>query len=169
MRRTHIVIAAALTLPVMAACGPAPRSRPVKMGPVDTGPESAEAIRRQLQGTWDLTTLEMFQPSGAKSAVQATGRLTYDEFGNLAMRGSVSGANVDSSVLNLTGRVAIDPVAHTLKFGGLAAPTADAKRLDPQLDASQVRYYEITGDTLKTTIKAADGSPTAVATWMRVK
>ena len=164
-----IVVAAALALPVVIGCESAPRVRPVKGGPVETGPESIESVRRQLQGTWDLTSLELVSPTGEKTAAQATGRLTYDEFGNLAMQGTVTGgANLDPSALNLTGRVTIDPGTHTLRFGSITAPNNDAKRVDPQLDAAHVRYYEFVDGLLKTTVKTADGRTTATATWKRI-
>src|SRR5918993_2322090 len=150
MRRTHLIgLVAAIALPFVTACESAPRVRPVKMGPVDTGADSVEAARRQLQGTWELLTLALIAPGGERTPVAATGRLTYDDFGNLSMRGSVTGSpDVDDSVLNLTGQVAIDPVAHTLRFQAIRAETADDRRLDPQLDASRVRYYEIAGGVL---------------------
>jgi hypothetical protein len=170
MRRTQaICLAAALAAPLLAACESAPRARAVKMGPVDTGGDSVEAARRQLKGTWELTTLELIAPDGARTPVEATGRLQYDDFGNLSMRGNVTGSqHIDPSVLNLTGQVAIDPAAHTLRFRGIKAETADDRLIDPKLDAAHVRYYEFTGDLLITTVKDAAGAPTAVATWKRV-
>jgi len=128
-----------------------------------------ESVRRQLQGTWELTTLQLFSPAGQPIPATATGRLKYDEYGNLSMQGTVNGPDVDSSVLNLSGRAAIDPVAHTLKFEAISAKTLDDKRIDPQLDAKRVRYYEFVGDLLKTTIKSPEGATTATATWKRVE
>jgi len=170
MRRTHLTgFVAAIALPLVLACESAPRVRAVKMGPVDTGADSVEAARRQLQGTWELVTLDLVAPGGARAAVAATGRLTYDDFGNLSMRGSVTGSReIEDSVLNLTGQVAIDPVAHTLRFQAVRAATADDRRIDPKLDASQVRYYEIAGGVLTTTIQDAAGAATAIATWKKI-
>lgn len=141
----------------------------MKMGPVDAGPESIESVRRQLQGTWALMALDVFSPAGEKLAVEAAGQLQYDEFGNMSIRGNITGGTqVDSSVLNLSGRVVIDPVTHTLRIQSVTAETLDDKRLDPQLDARHIRHYELTGDLLKMTIKAADGSTTAATTWRKV-
>jgi hypothetical protein len=170
MRRIHLVsIAAAPIVALLLGCESAPRARPVKGGPVDTGLGSMESVRRQLQGTWELTTLQLFSPAGQPIPATATGRLKYDEYGNLSMQGTVNGPDVDSSVLNLSGRAAIDPVAHTLKFEAISAKTLDDKRIDPQLDAKRVRYYEFVGDLLKTTIKSPQGATTATATWKRVE
>jgi hypothetical protein len=167
-------IAAAFGLALAFACGETPTSTPVKTRPakggdVNTATGSVEAERRRLQGTWELTSLQVFSPSGDPVPTEATGRLQYDEYGNLTMRGTVTGhADLDNSLLNITGRVAIDPVAHTLRFQSITARSADERRVDPQLDASLVRYYEFAGDLLKTTVKAANGSTTATATWRRV-
>jgi hypothetical protein len=170
MRTIHVLPVAVLTFALLAGCQAAPRARPVKMGPVDAGAGSVEAARRQLQGTWQLVELDVYSPSGQKTPVQASGRLTYDDHGNLAMRGTITGsAQVDPSALNFEGRVAIDPDAHTIKLTGVTAASADDKRVDPKLDASKVRYYEFEGDLLKTTLKDSAGTTTATATWKRAQ
>ena len=61
-----------LGISLLAGCAPAPRARPVKMGDVDTGTNSLEATRRQLEGTWDLTALEIYDPPGG-TPVRAEG------------------------------------------------------------------------------------------------
>jgi len=155
-------------LPLVQGCKAAPRVRPVKAGDVDTGAQSTEAVRRQFLGTWELASLAVTSPSGEATPVDATGRMQYDEFGNLSMRGTITGnQNLDSSVLNVSGRIVIDPVTHTFRFQAVSAPNADARRIDPQLDAAHVRYYEFVGDLLKTTVKDAKGATTATATWKR--
>ena len=171
MKGLHFVlVAAAVGLLPIAGCKAAPSQRPMEMGPVDTGPNSMEAVRRQLEGTWDLISLDLYTPAGERVPAEATGRLQYDEFGNLSMRGTLSGgAHVEESVLNMSGRVIIDPGTRTFRFGDVSAPTADEKRLDPKLAAANVRYYEIEGDVLKTTVKGADGRTTATATWKKVQ
>ena len=170
MRRIHLFLVTALATFVLAGCQAAPRARPVKMGPVDAGAGSVEAARRQLQGTWQLVELDILSPSGEKTPVQASGRLTYDDHGNIAMRGTITGsAQVDPSALNFEGRVAIDPDAHTIKLTAVTAKSADDKRVDPKLDASKTRYYTFEGDLLKTTLKDASGTSTAMATWKRAE
>jgi hypothetical protein len=170
MQRLTLVLLVALAVPLLPACESAPRQRPVKGADVDAGAASMEAARRQLTGTWDLVSLDLFRPSGEKVPAQATGRLKYDEFGNLAMQGSLNGgAEVDPSLLNLTGRVVIDPVLKAFRFQAINARTIDEKRIDPKLDPAHIRYYEFVGvDMLKTTTKTAQGVTTAIATWKRV-
>lgn len=170
MRRMHVsLLAAALALPLFTGCTAAPRVRPVKMGDVDTGANSVESVRRQLKGTWELVSLDVVSPSGDKTPAQANGRLTFDEYGNLAMRGTITaGPALDPSALNLTGRVTIDPDLHALRIGGVEAANADGKRIDPKLDATNVRYYAFEGDRLTTTVKNPGGATTATATWKKV-
>jgi hypothetical protein len=171
MQRIHVrLIAVACALTSVVACTAAPRVRPVKMGDVDTGLNSVESVRRQLKGTWQLMSLDVFSPTGEKTAAQATGQLTFDDYGNLAMKGAITGAsNLDPSALNLTGRVTIDPDLHAIRIGGVTAANADDKRIDPKLDATNVRYYAFEGDLLKTTLKNPSGVTTATATWKKVQ
>src|SRR5687768_16248242 len=106
--RSSIVVAA-LGLSLFWGCTRAPRVRNVEMGPVDTGAASVEAVRRQLKGTWQLTALTVFSAAGETIVPEASGRLQYDEYGNLSIKGTIGGSTaIDPSVLNLTGRVAID-------------------------------------------------------------
>src|SRR4051794_19771860 len=150
MRRNHLfLLMAAFALAGVSGCQPAPSTRPVKLGPVDTGAQSVESVRRQLEGTWELVSLDLYPANGQKVPAEASGRLQYDEHGNLSMTGTVTGgAKVEPSVLNLTGRATIDPVTHTLRLGGISAPSADARRVDPTLDAAHIRYYQFDGDRL---------------------
>ena len=158
-RLTQLTITVLLALPILTACQAAPRGRPVKMGPVDTGAGSLESVRRQLQGSWELVTLEVMAPGGgAPTKVPATGHLKYDEYGNLTIDGRVTAAagGVDPNVLNMSGRAVIDPDKHMLRFQDVEATTAAPDRpLDSRIDASKVRYYEFVGDQLKTTTKDA--------------
>jgi len=176
MQSIHLrVLVVVMGLASLVACAETPTSTPVKTraakgGDVDTSLGSVESERRRLTGAWELTSLQIFSPTGEPRAAQATGRLEYDEYGNLTMLGTVTGGpEVDNSVLNIKGRVVIDPTSHTLRFQSITARSVDEKRVDPQIDASLVRYYEFNGnDVLKTTVKAANGSTTATATWKRI-
>lgn len=169
-RLTQLTITVLLALPILTACQAAPVGRPVKMGPVDTGAGSLESVRRQLQGSWELVTLEVMAPGGAPTKVPATGHLKYDEYGNLTMDGRVTAAagGVDPNVLNMSGRAVIDPDKHMIRFQDVQAKTAAEDRpLDTRIDPDKVRYYEFVGDQLKTTTKDASGATTAVATWKK--
>ena len=168
MRRMTLFVLTLAVTSLVAGCTQAPRTRPVKMGPVDGGAGSVEDVRRQLKGTWELVSLDVFSPAGEKTPVQASGRLQYDEYGNLAMKGTITGsAQVDPSALNFEGRIAIDPEARTLRITAATSESKDDRRVDPKLDASKVRYYVFEGDLLKTTLKDTNGTTTATATWKK--
>ncbi|HEY2432224.1 MAG TPA: hypothetical protein VGI12_06085 [Vicinamibacterales bacterium] len=170
MKRRFVVgTAMALAAACLTACPGAPRARPVKMGDVDTGPTSIEAVRRQLKGTWQLVSLDVYTADGQKYPAQANGVLTYDEFGNLAIKGRITGGeHIEPADLDLTGRVTIDADQHLLRIGGITAATPDQRRVDPKIDPSHVRSYQFDGDLLKTTTKNADGATTATITWKKV-
>jgi hypothetical protein len=164
-----LLVVAALVASSLTGCQAAPRARPVKMGPVDSGLDSVEAVRRQLKGTWQIVSLDVYGADGAKHPVQATGTLTYDDYGNMSIRGRITGdEKIEQADLDLSGRVTIDPDTRMLRFGGVTADTPDQRRLDPTLDARHVRYYEFDGELLKTITKNASGATTAAITWKRV-
>jgi hypothetical protein len=106
---TRRALALVLLVAPLAACAPAPRGRPVKMGPTDTGTGSLEATRRQLEGNWELVSLETYR-DGKPVPVQAAGRLTYDAFGNVKTQGVINdpAANAPSDVLSYSGVIVID-------------------------------------------------------------
>lgn len=141
------------------------------MGAVETGSESVETVRRQLKGSWNLVALQLFSASGESTIANASGRLQYDEYGNMSMQANVTGApaGFEAAALNISGRIAIDPVAREFQFQDVSARTPEERQIDPRLDASRRRHYELTGDVLKTTVRNASGAPVAVATWKKAE
>src|SRR5262249_3628926 len=124
--RLLLLLLVAFALPLAAACQAGPRGRPVKMGPTDTGAGSVESERRRLKGTWQLASLQMLSQAGEMLVVQAQGMLTYDDFGNLTMKGTVTGStDIDPSALNISGRAAIDPDRHTIRILDVTSETPD--------------------------------------------
>ncbi len=169
MRTRHLLaICSVACATALAACSAAPRVRPVKMGPAETNVESA---RRQLQGSWDLVSLDVFpEPGGPAVPIKATAVLSYDEFGNLSMKGKVAeesrrdpqtGAFVDYS-----GKAVIDATSQQLRLTGVSGnnPVEDAPA---ELSFKSVRKYSIEGDLLKVSTIDAQGNVTATAVWKR--
>jgi hypothetical protein len=154
----------------VAACSSAPRQRPVEMGPVDTGANSLEAVRRQLKGTWSLTSYEVYD-GGHRRKLNASAQLTYDDFGNLTMRGEVKNAAPGGerpALLNYSGRAVIDVTSSELRLMDLEsrgdrAPADVAKAADP----ANVRHYKIDNSKLVLTTLGATGQPEAVSTWKK--
>src|SRR5262245_12015294 len=88
MSRSARILSATTLLALCCACGPAPIYRPIKVGDVDTGANSVEAVRRQFQGTWTLDTYYVYEGT-RRRRLDATAELSYDEFGNLKMHGEL--------------------------------------------------------------------------------
>jgi hypothetical protein len=160
-------------LSLLVACQASARQRPVKGASTDAGPGSMEFERRQLEGAWDLQAFYVTDPAGSRTQVPASGRLTYDAFGNLALRGKIDGPLPNASptgtsqLLDYTGRVVIDPVRHEMR---LVAPQTD-RTVDPAtveaIGPSRVRRYAVDAGQLTITFLDDKQAPTAVAVFRR--
>jgi len=175
----RLVVVAYCSLAVFAlpgaACAPAPSVRPVKAGPVETGPGSLESVRRQLEGRWELVSFETALPPGPPRKVAASGLLAYDAYGNVTLQGQLLDeadrkAYGDApAVLNISGRAVIDVASSSLRILDAASdrPVEAADSLKA-VSLDKVRYYAFEGDLLKTIVKDADGRTTATAAWKRL-
>jgi hypothetical protein len=147
------------------ACKSAPSQKPIKMGPVDTGPGSLEYTRRQLEGTWTLERFETVDANGQAHPVPATATLNYDAYGNLKIIGQLQGslpgtqANDLEPFLSYTGRITIDTAKHEFVLLG-ASGTADPTLMNI-VGTQMVRRYEITPDRLTLTYVDPAGKTTA--------
>lgn len=173
-----VIGAVSLTVAVAVAfpgCAPAPRVRPVKAGPTDTGPGSLEYVRTQLEGSWELVRLEVIGPGGAATPVDAAAKLTYDRYGNMSVVGDVKDAKARESLggrptlLNLTGRAVIDTSKQLIRVLDVQSDreVEPTKALDA-VSLERARYYEFEGDLLKLTVKDQTGNPTARLTWKKM-
>ncbi len=164
----RIVCAGALAA-LTTGCLTTPNTGSPKLGPVDTGPGTVEATRRALAGHWSLARLEVIGADGATTQVKARGTLTYDEFGNLAIHGSIDDARLASAItLEYTGRILIDPAKHEFYPRDFESDTpVDSARIAP-VALDKVRRYELTAARFVVTYLDASGKPTAIATWTRL-
>jgi hypothetical protein len=153
-------------------CAAAPRVRPVKGADVDTGTGSLEYDRRQLQGTWRLSSYTVYEgPAGRP--VPATAQLTYDEFGNLSITGSIKdteGAGAAQRLLmNVTGRAVLDVHKKELRLvaldGAEAIPIDSARRVD----FNETRRYAITPGSLTLTVVGDTGNTLATSVWTKLQ
>jgi hypothetical protein len=172
MMLRHRVLAALGVLAagaLLAGCSFSPRTRPIDTGPVNSGPESTRSVRRQLQGKWTLVSLETYPAAGQVVKQEAVGELTYDDYGNLAIRAALTNvpAGEMASLLRYSGRAVIDTQNRRLVLQGLEGQGGEA--LPATVAANNVRYYEFDGDLLKLTTKDAEGRPTATITWKRAQ
>jgi hypothetical protein len=161
-----------------AACSPgpltppthgAPMNKPVPVGRNDDAGGAMELARRQLQGTWELIALEYSLTSdGARVPVQATGTLSYDDFGNLTIDAHTSDqaapvAAREVNKLSFTGRAVIDAARRELKMMDLTGNANPDEVLSPE----RRRRYEFGDDTLKLSSFDDGGQVTAISTWRR--
>ncbi len=163
---TYVVV---LTVWLMA-CAASRRTRLLDIGPVKTGPDTAEAVRRQLQGRWMLLSLETFPATGGPAVRhEATGELTYDEYGNLVVRGALPGAEPGgpAALLRYVGRAVIDVANRRLILQDLEGGGGEV--LPAGIEAERARYYQFEADLLKLSIKDGSGRPTAVITWKKAQ
>ncbi len=163
------VIATVAAVVIGTGCAAAPRERPIKGGDVDTGPGSVEAVRRQLEGTWDLVSLAVTPKGGAAPVtVAAQGSLTYDKYGNLKIEARTSDsyapeAAQSGGVLEFEGKAVIDAANSELKLTDMTGNVDPNAVLSPE----RRRRYAFEGDLLRLSSMDASGNVTATATWRR--
>jgi hypothetical protein len=168
-----MVLILVATVPAVAGCTSAPRKRPVKMGAVDTGPGSLEAVRRQLEGSWELVSLEAIDPTGKATPRKAAGRLTYDAYGNLGITGRLQDTDEPqtsvSGLLAYTGRAVIDAPKSRLVLMDVQSRLPSSAEIPAEVSADKVRYYVIQGNMLTLTVKDAAGATTGRTTWHKIQ
>jgi len=159
------------------ACTPGPLSAPKHAAPMnkpvainsEAGSGALESARRLLTGTWELVALESApQGDGARVPVQASGTLTYDEFGNLTIDAHTTDpaapvAAREANILSFKGRAVIDLANRELTLMDLTGNVDPNEVLSPE----RRRRYEIADDVLTLSSFNERGQVTAVATWRR--
>src|SRR5262245_40717589 len=76
---------APLMIVLLAGCAASERQRVVSAGPVGEGANSLTMVRQQLEGRWQLVSLNIAAEDGRKVDVDASGMLTMDNFANLSI------------------------------------------------------------------------------------
>jgi hypothetical protein len=161
-------IAVGCSQPLSRQPNAAPMNRPVALGS-STGSGALEVTRRQLEGTWDLVTLEIVVPGGeALTPLKASGTLTYDDFGNLTIEARTNDpaappAALEADHLMFKGRAVIDPAKSELKMMDLTGNADPEEVLSPE----KLRRFELGNDTLKLSSIDGLGHVTMVSTWHR--
>lgn len=164
----------AVALMVVSGCAGSPeRARPIPLGPIASGPNSLESVRRQFEGQWDLVSAESYGASGQPVAIKAKGRLTYDAYGNLNVdaRFDSGQEQPDGSIANLLsykGRAVIDVTQSRLVLQDMQKRVESGAEAPEGMSVANARYYAFEGDLLTLTIKDAAGKTTAKTTWRRI-
>lgn len=174
---TRVVILLAIAA---AGCAGAPRTAPIKGGPVTSGPGTIEAARKYLEGRWSLTSFEVFPAGGKGVLLKGNGTLSYDAFGNLDMQIRVEDRNtseelaragipIANGVIATTGRAAIDLTARTLTYFLEGQSPLVPKGPAGPLALSRPRHWVVEGNTLTLTTRHDDGQPASVARWQKLQ
>ena len=174
VKHLRVIVWVMLSVAALSAVGACastrPRRRPIEGGAVTAGPGSLEAVRRQLEGRWDLVSAEVVSAGGARQAVKASAVLTYDAYGNLSLTGAYddpAATAEQTAALNFTGRAVIDTQRQVLRLLDVKQSEGEFAALPPDLMASRERAYAFEGDVLTLTVKTSAGRVTAINTWRR--
>jgi hypothetical protein len=182
--RWLVAIAATLALAV-AACAPAPRARPLPTKSIDEGAGTTAAVRKQLEGSWTLLSMNVTAADGRQTDVDATGSLHFDGFGVLEIVYRVSdtgtkalagiGVKSPNPVISAKGNVVIDPTAHRITYTAddfekklfAADPELAARRANPFALERQRQYSFDADGTLTLWTSHDNGRNASVTKWKR--
>ncbi len=172
MSRSLLFTGAMLALAASLACQAQPRQRPLDVGPVASGPGTIEFERRRLEGTWRMDRFEVIDSAGASRVVKAEAILTYDEYGNLTVRGKLlepmpSANAVEYPMLEYAGPIVLDPTRKQFRLGAVKVASPVDPTLEGSIDPAFVRHYELSDTTLKISYLNPAGSTTAIASFTR--
>ena len=173
MTRRPLLAALVVTVALAPACAKSERQRPVGLGPVGSGPGSLEYTRRQLQGTWTLQKFEVANAAGTLVTIRAKAQLTYDDFGNLTVKGVLleplpgQTSVTDAPALAYTGKAMIDTAKQDIVLVGLEASVTPDPSILAKIGMDQRRHYEVTDKQLIMTARDAQGHTTSRVTYTR--
>ena len=156
-------------------CGPAAGERPIQGGPVDTGAGTLSSARKFLQGTWALESFQVYPTGKPPVTLTGSGRLVYDDFGNLRMEIRAdeqsadvlraAGIDIRDGMISTDGRTAIDLQNRTLTY----VLEGQAPLIRGPLSMERPRHWVVEGDTLTLTTKDDAGQPLSVGRWKRTR
>jgi hypothetical protein len=165
--KTCFVLLLALT---SGACASAPLQKPINVGEAETGAGTLESVRKQLEGSWTLVSYEILQ-GGRRQRLDATAEMTYDQFGNLNMRGELKNPNASPerrpALLNYSGRAVIDVGKSELRFVVENSGDPLPRSVEAPVNPENVRHYMFRNSLLELTIFDANGQATGFSTWKK--
>jgi hypothetical protein len=173
MKGSLLLTGAMLAVAISLACEAQPRQRPLDVGPVASGPGTIEYERRRLEGTWSLDKFEVLDSAGSATAVRAQATLTYDEYGNLTVRGKLlepipGEKSIEHPLLEYAGPIVLDPTRQQFRLGSVKTAGAPLDPgLESKIDPQFVRKYELSDTTLRISFLSPSGATTAIASFTR--
>jgi hypothetical protein len=161
-------------LVLVAGCAPAPRTRAVKGGPVDTGAGTLTAARKFLEGRWTLESFQLFPPGGQPMTLAGSGTLVYDDFSNLDIdirpepesveALSKMGIELQGGIVSTHGRAVLDLQNKTLTYV-LKDPIQGAR--NSPLSTGRPRHWNVDGDLLTLSTRDDAGNTLTEGKWRR--
>ena len=169
----------ALVLASAVGCAAAPIQRPIKVGDVDSGPESITAARKFLEGRWTLESFEVFPPGKPPITLKGSGTLNYDDFGNLRIEIRADQAAADllraagietrDGTISSDGRAVVDLQNRTLTYVLPGQPSGVVpKQVPGPLAPSRPRHWEVKDDILFLSTKDEAGKTLSMGRWKRM-
>ena len=162
MSKTLLVLVLSLaTVACMGGGGRRPSvsaSRPPTLSPAETA----------LVGQWELVGLEaQGQPR------QATGRLSFDEFNNIAVRAELAPGEAGATpprvvLLDFTAKASVT-ASDQLTYLGLERRAPAEQMVPLASDPSAWHHFAVEGDTLRVWQVNPEGQPTGTMTFRRVR
>jgi hypothetical protein len=171
--RQRTTLGLAIALSVSLACSAPPGQRPIKLGPVDSGPGTLTAARMFLQGTWVLESFEVRLPNRPPVMLKGEGMLIYDDRSNLKMHIRADEASADilrangvdirDGEIRTDGRAVLDLQHHLLTY----VLEGQAPLIPGPLGTNHPRHWTVEGDLLVLTTKDDAGETTSTGRWRR--
>jgi hypothetical protein len=159
-------------------CAGAPRTRPVKMGPVETGAGTLTAARQYLEGRWTLEAFTVYPPGRDPITVKGDGTLLYDDYGNMKIdirtdretgeALSRVGIKVTGGVIASEGRTVINLQDRTITYV-IDGQTGHGFERGGPLGIDRPRHWTVEADLLTLTTKDESGKDVSVGKWRRMK
>ena len=129
-----------------------------------------QAVQSQFVGHYQLVSYLTFARDGETRDMDFVGRLTYDEFGNMAAQGMPR--ELPTRVGAADGRVPggfayWGSVSFDLEKGVVIHHVEGSPNRANLIGADNVRYFEFSGDLLKLSLKDSEGRVTATLSWRK--
>jgi|SRR5689334_16294538 hypothetical protein len=173
-------------MPVVAiACAGGPRQKPLPTKPIETGENTTNAVRKQLEGRWTLVAYRASTLDGKSQDIDADGLLVFDGFGTLQIQYKIKDAGVQTlnrlgikspnATISESGRVVIDTQKNLITYASndftkqlLAADPELAKKRANPYALERVRTYAFDSDGLLTlTTHYDNGMEALMSRWKR--
>ena len=160
LRTTAVLLAVLVTTACLGGGGSRPRV-------TASAPPAMSATASALQGQWELVGLEaQGQPR------QAVGRLSYDEFNNIAVRAELAPNEAGVTpprvvLLDFTAKATAS--GDELNYIGLERRAPAEEMVPTASEPSAWRHYSVEGDTLQVWQENPGGQRVGVLTFRRVR